>query len=82
MSAMMAASIISGILANASSLGAKTVNGPGPSSVSVNPVVFSASIKVLKLPAVIAVSMILVDVPAGVAAGAGYAGRCGAENDE
>ena len=45
-----------GSLANASSVGAKTVNGPVPFSVSTSPAAFSAAVSVLKLPAATAVS--------------------------
>ena len=45
-----------GNLANASSVGAKTVNGPVPLSVSTSPAAFSAAASVLKDPAATAVS--------------------------
>ena len=40
-----------GILANALSVGANTVNGPGPLSVSTRPAASTAASKVLKVPA-------------------------------
>jgi hypothetical protein len=45
-----------GNLANASSVGAKTVNGPLPFSVSTKPAAVTAAANVLKLPAETAVS--------------------------
>src|SRR5436190_19231164 len=46
-----------GSLANASSVGANTVNGPAPFSVSTSPAALRAAASVLKLPAATAVSM-------------------------
>ncbi len=40
-----------GSLAKAASVGANTVNGPGPCSVSASPAAFTAATSVLKLPA-------------------------------
>ena len=51
-----------GSLAKASSVGANTVNGPGPLSASTNPAAFTAATKVLKLPAATAVSTISADI--------------------
>ena len=45
------AKVAAGILANASSVGAKTVNGPGPLSVSTKPAALTAASRVLNLPA-------------------------------
>ena len=45
-----------GILANAASVGANTVNGPGPFNVVTRSAAFSAAASVLKLPAETAVS--------------------------
>ena len=46
-----------GSLANASSVGAKTVKGPSPFRVSVRPAASMALARVLKEPAALAVSM-------------------------
>ena len=46
-----------GSLEKASSVGAKTVNGPAPLSVPTRFVAVSAAAKVLKFPAALAVSM-------------------------
>ena len=45
-----------GSLANASSSGAKTVKGPFPFSVSINPAAWTAAMSVLKFPTPIATS--------------------------
>ncbi len=45
-----------GILANASSVGASTVNGPGPCNVSTRPAAVSAVARVLNVPAATAVA--------------------------
>jgi hypothetical protein len=45
-----------GSLAKAASVGANTVNGPGPLRVSTRPAALSAVARVLKLPAATAVS--------------------------
>ena len=45
-----------GNFAKASSVGAKTVKGPSPLSVSTRPAAFTAATSVLKLPAATAVS--------------------------
>src|SRR3954465_3350687 len=65
-----------GSLAKASSVGAKTVNGPGPLSVSTSPAACRAAASVLNDPAATAVStMSLVDSAAnGAGAGAVTAG--------
>ena len=55
-----------GSLANAASVGANTVNGPLPLSVSTRPAAFTAATRVLKLPAATAVSTI---VPCAAAVG-------------
>jgi hypothetical protein len=51
LSASSAVTVPSGSFANAASVGAKTVNGPGPDSVSTRPAAFTAVTSVLKLPA-------------------------------
>src|SRR5579864_2721144 len=51
-------SVPGGSLAKASSVGANTVNGPGPFNVSTNPAAFTAATNVVKLPAETAVSTI------------------------
>ncbi len=44
-------SVPAGSLAKASSVGANTVNGPGPFSVSTSPAAFTAATRVLNFPA-------------------------------
>src|SRR5512147_2026468 len=68
-----------GSLAKASSVGAKTVNGPAPLRVSTNPAACTAATKVLKRPSATAVSTIsigfgvgsVVAVEAGISVGFG-----------
>ena len=54
-----ASTVPAGSLPNASSVGAKTVNGPSPESVSANPAAVTAATSVLNEPAAIAVSTML-----------------------
>jgi hypothetical protein len=55
-SAASASSVALGSFANASSVGAKTVNGPGPASTASSPVAWSSFTSVVKSPAATAVS--------------------------
>ena len=59
MSLSNASTVPSGSLANASSVGAKTVNGPAPFRVSTSWAALIAVTRVLKEPALTAVSTIL-----------------------
>ncbi len=56
MSLSNASTVPAGSFAKASSVGAKTVNGPTPLSVSTNPAALTAATRVLKEPALAAVS--------------------------
>ena len=51
LSSRSASTVPAGSLANAASVGANTVNGPLPESVSTRPAAFTAATRVLKLPA-------------------------------
>ena len=63
-----------GSLAKASSVGAKTVNGPGSFRASVRPAASTAATSVSKRPSAVAVSRI---VPLPAALGSGAAGAAG-----
>src|ERR1700722_3457179 len=58
-----------GSLAKAASVGAKTVNGPAPLSVSTSPAALIAATSVLKLPAATAVSTISAFAPPSASTG-------------
>lgn len=70
-----------GSFANAASVGAKTVNGPLPLSVSARPAACTAATRVLKSPAATAVSTI-VACAAGRAAAGAFAGAFWAATGE
>jgi hypothetical protein len=69
LSASNASRVPGASFANASSVGANTVYGPGPFSVSTRPASVSARASVVKLPASTAVSTISFPAPAVVVAG-------------